>query len=234
MKRCTVIRHVAFEDLDLLEPCLRERGFDIVVVDAARDGLGAIDPLQDELLVVLGGPIGVYDQPDFPFMTDEIALLSRRLQADRATLGICLGAQAMAAALGAKVYPNPMGKEIGWSGLALTPEGQASPLDVLGETPVLHWHGDVMELPHGAVRLAATPQTPTQAFSWGQRGLALQFHVEVSAAGLERWYVGHVGEIAATADIDVASLRAAARAHAPAMTRLAPALFGRWLDQVCG
>lgn len=233
MKRCTVIRHVAFEDLDLLEPCLRQRGFDIAVVDAARDGVQDIDPLADDLLVVLGGPIGVYDQVDFPFMADEIALLARRLEADRPTLGICLGAQAMAAALGARVYPNPLGKEIGWSGLTLTHEGEASPLDVLSGNPVLHWHGDVMDLPAGAVRLASTPQTPTQAFSWGLYGLALQFHVEVSAAGLERWYVGHVAEISAVPGVDVPGLRAAAQIHAPAMRTLAPRLFGQWLDQLC-
>jgi len=233
MKRCTAIRHVAFEDLDLLEPVLRDRGFDIRVIDAPLGGVAELAPSADDLLVVLGGPIGVYDEADFPFLGPEIELVRRRLDADRPTLGLCLGAQIMARALGAKVYPNPNGKEIGWSSLSLTDEAAASPLAVLGAHPVLHWHGDTFELPHGAIRLASTPVTANQAFSIGQCGLALQFHVEASVAGLERWYVGHVGEIAATADVSVGQLRAAALAQGMAMQSVGPAMFADWLDQVC-
>lgn len=232
MKTCTAIRHVAFEDLDLLEPVLRERGFDVRVVDAPLGGADGLDPLADDLLVVLGGPIGVYDDADFPFLGVEIDLVRRRLDADRPTLGLCLGAQIMARALGARVYPNPNGKEIGWSALTLTDAGLASPLAGLGDNPVLHWHGDTFDLPHGAVRLASTPVTANQAFAVGQRGLGLQFHVEASAAGLERWYVGHVAEISAVPGVAVASLRAAAQTQGRAMQTVGPAVFASWLDQV--
>lgn len=233
MKSCTAIRHVAFEDLDLLEPVLRQHGFSITTIDAPLGGLDDLDPLACDLLVVLGGPIGVYDDADFPFLSAEIELVRRRLDADRPTLGLCLGAQIMARALGARVYPNPNGKEIGWSSLTLTDAADTSPLYRLGRNPVLHWHGDTFDLPHGAVRLASTPKTPNQAFSVGQCGLALQFHVEASVQGLERWYVGHVGEISATLDISVASLRAQARTEGVAMQKLGPAMFSAWLDQVC-
>mgnify|MGYP001806493543 CR=1 FL=1 len=233
MKTCSVLRHVAFEDLDLLEPVLRQRGFAIRMLDAPLGEAAGLDPLADDLLVVLGGPIGVYDDADFPFLGDEIALVRRRLDADRPILGLCLGAQIMARALGARVYPNPSGKEIGWSALTLAEAAQASPLVMLGSHPVLHWHGDTFDLPHGAVRLASTPLTANQAFAVGQCGLALQFHVEASIAGLERWYVGHVGEISATPGVSVAGLRAQAHAQGQAMQRLGPAMFAAWLDQVC-
>jgi len=233
MKSCTAIRHVAFEDLDLLEPVLRQRGFALRVLDAPLGGLENLDPLADDLLVVLGGPIGVYDEADFPFLSTEIELVRRRLDADRPTLGLCLGSQIMARALGAKVYPNPNGKEIGWSALTLSDAAGASPLYRLGRHPVLHWHGDTFDLPHGAVRLASTPKTANQAFSVGQCGLGLQFHVEASIQGLERWYVGHVGEISATPDVSVASLRAQGQSDGAAMQDIGPAMFSAWLDQVC-
>ncbi|MCA1907111.1 MAG: glutamine amidotransferase [Magnetospirillum sp.] len=233
MKTCTAIRHVAFEDLDLLEPVLCRRGFSITMIDAPLGGVEDLDPLADDLLVVLGGPIGVYDEADFPFLSAEIELVRRRLEADRPTLGLCLGSQIMARALGARVYPNPNGKEIGWSALTLTDAAEASALYQLGGHPVLHWHGDTFDLPHGAVRLASTPRTANQAFSVGQCGLALQFHVEASIQGLERWYVGHVGEISATPDISVASLRAQAQADGAAMQTIGPTMFSAWLDQVC-
>lgn len=233
MKRCVAIRHVAFEDLDLLEPVLRERGFNIRMLEAPQEDLSALDPLDADLWVILGGPIGVYDEADFPFLAAEIALVRQRLAADRPTLGICLGAQIMARALGARVYSNPAGKEIGWSSLSLSDEAEASPLIGLGEAPVLHWHGDTFDLPHGAVRLASTPITRNQAFSYGQCSLGLQFHVEASILGLERWYVGHVGEIATTPGVSVTDLRASSATLGVSMQQLGPAMFARWLDQVC-
>lgn len=231
MKTCVAVRHVAFEDLDLLEGVLSARGFATRYVEAPTDDFSDIgDP---DLLVVLGGPLGAYDEGPFPFLLPEMKLVERRLRADRPTLGLCLGAQIMARVLGARVYPNPNGKEIGWSSLSLTEAGADSVLAGLGEAEVLHWHGDTFDLPHGADHLASTPMTPNQAFAWGQRALALQFHAEVTARGLERWYVGHVGEIATLPGIDVPMLRAEAARHAPLIETRGRAVLGRWLDQVC-
>lgn len=233
MKTCVAIRHVAFEDLDLLEGVLAERGFAVRYVEAPTDDLAALDPLAPDLLVVLGGPIGAYDDAHFPFLAPELRAVERRLAADRPILGLCLGAQLMARALGARVFANPNGKEIGWSALSLTPEGEISPLAGLAGTPVLHWHGDTFDLPHGADWLASTPLTPHQAFAWGQRALGLQFHAEVSARGLERWFVGHVGEISATPGLSLAQLRAETARHAPAIAARGRAVLGQWVDQVC-
>ncbi|MEW5727975.1 MAG: glutamine amidotransferase [Pseudomonadota bacterium] len=233
MPTCVAVRHVAFEDLGGLEPVLAGRGFSIRYLDAPTGALAGLDPLADDLMVILGGPIGAYEEASYPFLADELRLVERRLAADRATLGICLGSQIMARALGARVYPNPAGKEIGWSALELTAEGGASCLDLMGGTPVLHWHGDTFDLPHGAVRLASTPITPNQAFAWGMRALGLQFHIEVTAGGLESWYVGHAAELAA-AGLSVPELRADARTLAPRLVQRADAALGRWVDEVCG
>src|SRR6201999_289627 len=105
-----------------------------------------VDPVESDLLVVLGGPIGAYEEDRYPFLTAELTLIGARLKAGRPTLGICLGAQLMARALGADVRPGA-GKEIGWAPLVLSEAGRAGPLRHLGNEPVLHWHGDIFHLP---------------------------------------------------------------------------------------
>ena len=137
-----------------------------------------------DLLIVLGGPIGVYERDAYPFIADEVAAIAARLQANKPMLGICLGAQMMAAALGAGVAPGPV-KEIGWAPLTSTASGRASVLGPLGVTPVLHWHGDNCELPTGCTRLASTPHCPVQAFMRTPSQLALQFHLETEPARFE-------------------------------------------------
>ncbi len=198
MKTVLAIRHVAFEDLDHFAPLLTERGYAIRYCEAGYDDLTALDPSSDDLLVVLGGPIGVYEDEAYPFIHDELRLLRARLQAGRPTLGICLGCQMIAQALGARVYPGGR-KEIGWKPLILTEAGRQSPLAAFADlAPVLHWHGDTFDLPEGATLLASSDLYPHQAFSWGSCALALQFHIETTARGLERWFIGHAGEIAQT------------------------------------
>ena len=113
--RALAIIHVAFEDLGSLGIELTHAGFDIEVVDACTANLRAINALDPDLMVVLGGPVGVYERDAYPFIEVEIDLLRSRLAAKRPTLGICLGAQLMAAALGARVYPGMNGKELGWA-----------------------------------------------------------------------------------------------------------------------
>ena len=124
-------------------------------------------------------------------------------------LGICLGAQLMAAALGARVAPGPA-KEIGWAPLTLTAAGQASVLAPLGTTPVLHWHGDNCELPSGLRAARSTPHCPVQAFLRTPSQLALQFHLETEPARLEAWLVGHTVELG-KAGIDPRDVRAQAQ-----------------------
>ena len=228
MKRAVALRHVAFEDLDGFAGPLARRGFAIAYCEAPTDDLAAAEALSADLLVVLGGPIGVYEERDYPFLAAEIALIERRLRQRRPVLGLCLGAQLMARALGARVYPAGF-KEIGWAPVALTPDGQRSALAALADHPVLHWHGDTFDRPAGAVLLAATARTPHQAFAWESHALALQFHAETTAAGLERWYVGHTLEITTTPDVSVAGLRADAARHAAALVAAGARMLESWL-----
>lgn len=229
MPSAIALRHVAFEDLDAFAPALEAAGYKVSYRDAAVDDLGAADLASCELLVVLGGPIGAYEEDRYPFLKPELALMEKRLKAEKPVLGICLGAQLMARALGAKVHAAGF-KEIGWAGITLSAPGRESPLArIKPGTRVLHWHGDTFELPSGATHLASTPRTPNQAFAWKRAGLALQFHLEVTARGLERWYVGHAVEIAATPRVTVPRLRADAAKFAPELAPQAKSCLESWL-----
>lgn len=230
MKTCLAVRHVAFEDLGLLAPLVAERGFSVRYLEAG------VEPITDEaliapdLVVVLGGPIGVYEEDAYPFLVPETAAVKARLEADKPTLGVCLGAQLMAKALGAEVKPGPA-KEIGYAPLTVTPEGEAAGLGPFAETPVLHWHGDAFALPAGASRLAYTAVCPNQAFSIGPKILGLQFHIEVDPARLETWLIGHTMELS-KAGIDPRTLREQARTIGRTTAEKGRATLARFLDGV--
>jgi GMP synthase (glutamine-hydrolysing) len=212
MKTASVIRHVHFEDLGAFAAVLERHAFRITYVDIGVDRVAAQDD-EPDLLIVLGGPIGAYEDDRYPFLLEELALIERRLESKRPLLGICLGAQLIARALGARVYPGPA-KEIGWAPLALSEAGREGPLSSLQDVPVLHWHGDTFDLPAGATRLASTALCANQAFSLGNYVLAFQFHPEVVELGFERWLIGHACEIAEVPGVTVANLRAQARSLA--------------------
>lgn len=222
------LRHVAFEDLGLLGPILAGRGHAVRYIDVPVEPLDSLDPLAPDLLVVLGGPIGVYQTEQYPFLLPEIELIARRVAAGRPTLGICLGSQLIARALGKRVYPSGV-KEIGWASIELTHEGRESCLRYLAETAVLHWHGDTFDLPDGATLLASTSLCRNQAFRWGDHVLALQFHAEAAGVALESWFVGHGSELAGD---DVARLRADTERWTPSITTSATRCFEDWLGSV--
>ena len=186
--------------------------------------------MRPELVVVLGGPIGVYETSSYPFLVDERDAIGARLNAGKATLGVCLGAQLMAAALGADVRPTGR-KEIGYAPLTLTVEGRQSVLAPLDGAPVLHWHGDEFAIPEEAARLAETPGFPNQAFSVGPNLLGLQFHIEADSARLEQWLIGHANELAA-AGIDPRQLRADAATYGPQLAAVASGVLRDWLDGI--
>jgi GMP synthase (glutamine-hydrolysing) len=232
MPNAVAISHVPFEDLGSLAGVLAERQFAVQTLDACTAQLQIFDPLAPDLLVVLGGPIGVYETVLYPFLARELEAIRRRLQAHLPTLGICLGAQLMAAALGAAVYAGSNGKEIGWAPLSAGADAAACPAMAELLAPgvqVLHWHGDTFDLPAGAAHLAASARYANQAFAVDQYALGLQFHPEVQAAALERWYVGHACELGA-ARIDIPQLRAAAARHAPGLQQAGRRFWHCWLD----
>lgn len=228
MKTCLALRHVPHEDLGLFAPALARRGYVVRYVDTPVEALEAQPALDAELVVVLGGPIGVYEANRYPFLAVEIERVRARLNADRPTLGLCLGAQVMAAALGAAVAPGPR-FELGWAPVELSAAGRASPLACLDGQSVLHWHRDNLALPPGAASLAATEACPVQAFALGANRLGLQFHVEVDPARIELWLVGGAAGLV-EAGIEPAELRAQTRRQGAAMLQAAPKLLNDWLD----
>lgn len=226
MKSLLAIRHVPFEGLGSLETPLTEAGYAIRYVDAPVVDLARLGTGEWDLLVVLGGPIGVNDQDDYPFLTEELRLIEARLKDRAPTLGICLGSQLIAHALGARVYAN-RDTEIGWHVLTLTEAGRNSSLRHFTQ-PVFHWHGDTFELPAGVRLLASTDLCAHQAFSLGNTLLALQFHPEVTARGLEQWYVGHSRELRARGR-PLAMMREEAARLAPGLVHEAASFLGDWL-----
>ncbi len=228
MKRALALRHVQFEDLGTFAPELEAHGYSVAYADAGLDDLGAIDEAAIDLLIVLGGPIGAYEEEHYPFLNDEMALIGHRLASGRPLLGICLGAQLIARAMGAEVKPGPQ-KEIGWGPVTLTEAGLAGPLRHLGAEPVLHWHGDAFTLPEGAVRLASTTVCPNQAFAAGPAVLAVQFHPEAAVEGFERWLIGHAVEIAAVR-LSPDILRRETLLYGPAAAERGKALIAEWLS----
>lgn len=228
LKTAVALRHVQFEDLGTFAPVLEAAGYRIHYYDVGLDPLWTLDPVRTDLVIALGGPIGVYETKAYPVLLDEMDLLRTRLAAGRPTLGLCLGAQLMAAALGAKVGATGA-KEIGFSPLALTREGEASPLRPLRGVPVLHWHGDMFDLPPVARHLAATPLCRNQAFDLGANILGLQFHPEADlATGFERWLIGHAVELAG-AGIDPGTLRHAAARNSEGLRAAGSAMLRDWL-----
>ncbi|UNW10743.1 MULTISPECIES: glutamine amidotransferase [Acinetobacter] len=219
------IQHLAFEDLGAWEDVLYEQGLRVRYFEAGVENLEKAFA-HEGLVIILGGPIGVYETTDYPFLQKEIDLLKVRLEKKLPTIGICLGAQLIAHALGAKVYAGHT-KEIGWSTLSLA-NAAHHPLAALANTPVLHWHGDTFDLPAQAELLASSDLYPNQAFRVGPHILALQFHAEVAADSLEKWLIGHTCELR-QAQIDIPTLRAAHQQYAPQLQQVSATVLGQFL-----
>lgn len=226
------IRHVPFEDCGTLGDVLRQRGFEVRYVEPWREDLIDLDMSTPELVIGLGGPVSVYEADRYPWIMEELHLLERRVSARLPTLGICLGAQMLARVLGARVYAGR--KELGWTPLRLTQEGEKSVIAPLaGEnTSMLHWHGDTFDLPSGATLLASTDQVAHQVYAWERFVLAFQCHPEVRHEDIESWLVGHACEIAATSGASVERLRSDTQRLGPTLAERAKRVFTGWLASV--
>lgn len=227
-KSALAVRHLLFEDLGVWETALVNRGYTIEYLDVGVDRIGPAYAGRADLVVVLGGPIGVYDVDSYPALRDVSATIAARLQADAPTIGVCLGAQLIAQELGASVRSTGR-VEIGYGPLDLTTDGQSSSLQSLQGEPVLHWHGDEFAIPSGARHLARTPGFPNQAFQT-DAALALQFHLEADPERIDQWLIGHAHELAHHG-IDPRSIRDQARRYGPHLAQLATRVLDDWLEE---
>jgi GMP synthase (glutamine-hydrolysing) len=226
---CLALRHVLFEDLSSWSPVLKRLGWTQKYHDAGMQDLGKEDALAPDLLVILGGPIGVYDAPDYPFLSEEIAFVRRRIEAGRATLGVCLGAQILAAAAGARVYPSDQ-LEAGFLPITLTKQGRASCLSAFAAEPTtLHWHKDTFDLPKDAVLLASSAMTKNQAFALSRKILGVQFHPEWGGARFEHWLVQYKDDLQELSPGAIMRLRTEANNLRPSLATKAEQMFETYL-----
>jgi len=179
-----VLQHVAWEGPGLIAFEARERG---LFLDVRRLDQGDSIPNPDRV-EVMGGPMGVYETDKNPHLAEECRLIRELAHRNRPVLGVCLGAQLLASSLGAKVYPGRQA-EVGYGTVELTPEGKQDSLfqSVEGPVPVFHRHGDMFDLPEGAVLLASSKEYSHQAFRFGGCAYGLQFHVEPDSETWSSW-----------------------------------------------
>lgn len=179
------LQHVPFEGLGSIEAWAQAAGLQISASRLyAQDRLPAVDAI--DWLVIMGGPMNIYEEIQYPWLKQEKAFIGRAIAEGKLVLGICLGAQLIADVLGAKVFTNPC-KEIGWFPVYKTKDATRTGIaDVMPATmDALHWHGDTFDLPAAAVHLARSEACANQGFVYEDRVIALQFHLETTAAGLQ-------------------------------------------------
>ncbi len=230
MKRAVIVRHTPFEGAAGFRLPIEQAGYEFHRINISDPDFPAFEWVEPDLLVVMGGPMGVYERQEHPWIDGEVTGLALRIAAGLPTLGVCLGSQMIAAALGARVYPGPL-KEVGFAPVQLSEAGLKSPLRHLAGVPVLHWHGDTFDLPDGAELLAATHDYTNQAFRVGDRLLALQFHPEMGEdPRFADWLEDE--DYVRAAGTDPLILRAEHDRLGPAAVAAGRAMLAEWLAQL--
>lgn len=234
MSEVLIIQHVAPERPGTLREALEERGLDIRLCrpfagESVPRTLGTAAGL-----VVMGGPMSVYDEARHPHLRDELRLIETTLELGYPILAICLGSQLLAAALGAPVRKAER-KEIGWYEVRLSAAAGADPLWE-GLPPAFvacHWHGDIFDLPVGAVGLASSDLTTHQAFRYNDTAYGVLFHMEVTPEIVDAMVEAFPDELA-EADVGPEEMRSGAAKHLPQLSRIGRTFFRRWAERVAG
>lgn len=227
-KSALIIRHVPYEGVAGYRAPIEAAGYRVDRIDVSDPAFPTLDLRDPDLLIMMGGPMGVYEQDRYPWIPCQLRRLALRLEADRPTLGVCFGAQMMAAALGANVFAGPV-KEVGFHPVNLHDAALDSPLRHIADVPILHWHGDTFDLPDNVELLASSHVYDHQAFRRGPNILALQFHAEMGLdprfdAWIEEW-----PESVIEAGGDEAALRDAHTVLGPGAVAAGQAMVAEWL-----
>jgi GMP synthase (glutamine-hydrolysing) len=231
MKRALVIRHVPREGLAGFREPIERADYIIDRIDVTDASFSEIDLREPDLLVMLGAPFAVYDQARYPWIACQLRRLKLRLEADLPTLGVCFGAQMIAAALGARVYKGHC-KEVGFAPISLHTQAQSSPLRHLADVPLLHWHGDTFTLPEGVELLASSRHYHHQAFRRGPNLLALQFHAEMGEDERILDWVAHMQDDVVEAGQDTQSLLNQYRELGPVASAAGQAVIRDWIAEL--
>jgi GMP synthase (glutamine-hydrolysing) len=230
-----VLQHVECEGLGSIQSALERAGLHSEHVPIFRGATIPSDLSQHRALVVMGGPMSVYEQERYSHLADELRLLRKAVDAGQPVLGICLGSQLLAAALGGTVTSSRP-KEIGWYDVRLSAAAAADPLfsGLPRELTAFHWHGDQFSLPPGAVLLASSAVTPHQAFRYGRSAYGLLFHLEVTQSAIETMLNIFADEVRAE-EIDVQAILSS-KGNLVELERIGSTVFDRWasLVKACG
>ncbi len=234
MRRLLVFQHVSFEILGTLHPLLKSRGFRLRYANFGRHPHAQPTLARRSGLVVLGGPMNVDDLERHPHLAIEVDLIRQAMAQGLPVLGICLGAQLIAKALGAPVAANGA-KEIGWCDVSPLPAARDDPLfrDFGEAEKIFQWHSDAFELPDGAVPLATSRTCRYQAFRYGSNVYGFQFHLEVDEPLIERWLTvpEHCAELTSGGgQADPAVIRRETSLYIRRSQRLSEQIFGRFID----
>jgi GMP synthase (glutamine-hydrolysing) len=228
--RLLVVEQVGHEDSGVFGPMIAGAGFEPVVVRMHEHDPVPEDPAAFDGILVMGGPMNVDQVRPFPWLAHQLKLIAEASRLNIPLLGVCLGSQLVAAALGGRVYAGK-DAEIGWYGLNLTKEAADDPLlgDFPGSLQVFQWHGQTFDPPPGATLLAGSPLFPHQAFRAGQCTWGVQFHLEVTAAHVSNWLAINREEVQQEG-VDAQAVIDAAVERLKTLEPLARKLFGRFLD----
>jgi GMP synthase-like glutamine amidotransferase len=176
--RAHYLQHVPFEGLGIIGPWLRAKGYELTNTHLFESAVFP-HPNEVDLLIVMGGPMSVSDEAEFPWLVEEKQFIRKCVEEEKSVLGICLGAQLIASSMGARVYPNHV-KEIGWFPVEGMPSPDVQIFSFPQSQEVFHWHGETFDLPSGAYHLARSDACENQAFQIGRSTIGLQFHLETT------------------------------------------------------
>ena len=228
-----VFQHVPYEPLGTLDPLLKQAGFRIRYVNFGRNPNERPSLEGYAGLIILGGPMNADDVSGYPHLGTELELIQDALQRNISILGICLGAQLLAKALGGSVSAGA-GREIGWYDVDVTTDGINDPvLSTFGQKrEVFQWHDDVIELPPNVVHLASSERCASQAFRYGEHAYGFQFHLEADGALIERWLdVPQHQSVFVDGAVDPTQIRDRINDSIQALMSLSNSTFSRWVER---